>query len=168
MRLIRIVFISIISLPFLLFTTCLLDLELPIPEYSLTLNSLSAFNSTNISIQSSFTADEDVHRCRYTITKADGTYTKEYEDDFLAGQINQLPIDPVPGDGEYNFKLAVLTYRNGNYETLSFLVKKISFWVDSVAPEAPTVDKPGWPTNLYPASPPPVSNHFLYCSNFPG
>ncbi len=142
MRLMRIVIVSIITLPFLLFTTCLLDLELPIPEYSLTITSPPIINIKNIAIQCSFTADEDVHKCRYTLAKSDGTYTEEHEEDLPAGQINQLNFTKLK-DGEYNFDFAVLTYRNGNYEILSFLVKEISFWVDTSVPEAPTVDIAG-------------------------
>ena len=121
-----------------LLTFCDLSFDLDLPDPTLNITAQTIYLSdTEISIQFSFTAEEEKHLCRYTLAKNNGsgyTVVEEGEEELVAGQVYERTYTSLDGEGQYRFSFSVLIERDGVYETPPFLQDSIIFWVDPTPP----------------------------------
>jgi hypothetical protein len=158
MRFIRYVAVSLVAGVSLLLFAC--SVLIDTPEYSFELNVQAGYaNASVVDVSYRATADEDPLRAAYKLwTGSDTLFEEGYTGEFSSGQWIAETYDlssevTTYGEGKYRFAVTVQTKNgDGSYADLAFLSGSRDFYIDSHAPEAPSLSLPAG-TYLFDAGP---------------
>jgi len=136
----RITKISLLIFSICALTSC--DLGIEIPDYFIDVRTkdleLAYDDWSNVEIEFKFTAENQQHRCRYTLTNGNAVeFESELTDLLDAGIWHTLPFFNVtsPEEGKYNVRVIVQSETpDGQLIDLSFLNKAVVFYFDHTGP----------------------------------